>query len=158
MKSLNNLFFSALSLLIGAGCAHTTIPNTFVEDTKENRRVLEFIDQYRKAVEAQNMGELLSLTSERYYDDMGTPQGDDDIDYKVLKEGLARLRKEVQEVRYQISYRGVTHAGDHVLVDVLYTGWFKINTTEGPQWRRRLEPHRLVVAEENGKYKILSGM
>jgi hypothetical protein len=158
MKSLKKTSLLALSLLVAAGCAHTNIPNTFVEDTKENRRVLEFVDQYRKAVESQNIGELLSLASERYFDDMGTPQGNDDIDYQALKEGLVRLRKEVQEVRYQISYRGVTYVRDHALVDVLYTGWFKLTTAEGPQWRRRLEPHRLVVAEENGKYKILSGM
>lgn len=158
MQSFKKTVFVALSLLMGVGCAHTTIPNTFVEDTKENRRVLEFVDQYRKAVEAQDLGALLSLASERYFDDMGTPQGDDDIDYNALKEGLVRLRKDVQEVRYQISYRGVTYVGDHALVDILYTGWFKINTPDGTQWKRRLEPHRLVVAEEKNKYKILSGM
>jgi hypothetical protein len=158
MKSLNNFYLLALCLVIGTGCAHTNIPDTFVEDTGENRRILEFVDQYRKAVESRNIGALVSLASERYYDDMGTPQGEDDIDYNALKEGLVRLRKEVEEVRYQISYRGVSYSRDHVLVDVLYSGWFKINTAEGTQWRRRLEPHRLVVVEEKGKYKILSGM
>jgi hypothetical protein len=158
MKRLKYFILLALYLFVGAGCAHSTIPNTFVEDTKDNRRVLEFVDQYRKAVEARDIGALMSLASERYYDDMGTPQGSDDIDYKALKDGLVRLRQEVQEVRYQISYRGVNYSGDHTLVDVLYTGWFKINTPEGIQWRRRLEPHRLVLADEGGKYKILSGM
>jgi hypothetical protein len=157
-KSLNILGFLAFSLFLEVGCAHSNIPNTYVEDTKENRKVLEFADQYRKAVETRNMGMLLSLASENYFDDMGTPQGDDDVDYNTLKQGLVRMRDEVQEVRYQISYRGVNYFGNHVQVDMLYSGWFKLNTPEGPQWRRRLEPHRLVLAKENDRYKILSGM
>ena len=47
---------------------------------------------------------------------------------------------------------------DRVLVDLLYTGWFKLDTPEGPQWRRRLEPHRIVLAREDGKLLIMSGM
>jgi hypothetical protein len=45
-----------------------------------------------------------------------------------------------------------------VLVDVLYTGWFRINGNEGPEWKRRLEPHRMVLAREDGSYRITSGM
>ena len=157
-KYLYILSVLALSLFFEAGCAHSNIPNTYVEDTKENRKVLEFVDQYRKAVESRNMGLLLSLASENYFDDMGTPQGDDDVDYKALKEGLVRLRNEIQDVRYQISYRGVSYLSGHVQVDVLYSGWFRLNTPDGPQWRRRLEPHRLVLVKENDQYKILSGM
>jgi hypothetical protein len=158
MKTLNFCIFTAFCLLFGAGCAHKNIPNTYVPDTRENREVLEFVEQYRKAVESQNTAALLALASERYFDDSGTPQGEDDIDYKALKQGLQRILKEVQEARYQISYRGVNYSGNHALVDVLYTGWFKVNTSDGPQWRRKLQPHRLVLAEENGRYKILSGM
>jgi hypothetical protein len=43
-------------------------------------------------------------------------------------------------------------------VDLLYTGWFKVETPEGAQWRRRLEPHRIVLAREDGRLMILSGM
>jgi hypothetical protein len=61
--------------------------------------------------------------------------------------------------RYQISYRGLTYTpNERVLVDLLYTGWFKVETPEGPQWKRRLEPHRIVLAREDGKLLIVSGM
>jgi hypothetical protein len=146
------------TLVLFAGCAHTNIPNTYVEDTKENREVLEFVEKYRRAVETRDMGMLLALASQNYFDDMGTPRGDDDIDYETLREGLVRLREEVTATRYQISYRAVTYVQDRALVDILYTGWFRVNTPEGLQWRRRLEPHRLVLHREQGGYKILSGM
>ncbi len=150
--------FACLVLSLLAGCAHSTIPNTHVEDTRENREVLEFVEKYRKAVETRDMGMLLALASQDYFDDMGTPRGEDDIDYEALREGLVRLREEVMAARYQISYRSVTYVDNRALVDVLYTGWFRVNTPEGPQWRRRLEPHRLVVRRESDGYKILSGM
>jgi len=142
-----------------AGCAHKPIPNTRVEDTEENREVIDFVEQYRKAVETRDAPVLLRMTSKMYFDDMGTPQGDDDVDYDALQVGLGRLQKELLDARYQISYRGVIYApNQHVLVDMLYTGWFKVETPDGPQWRRRLEPHRMVLAREDGHYKIVSGM
>ena len=148
-----------LILLLLAGCTHETIPNTRVEDNAANREVVDFVEQYRKAVETRDIATLLKLASHDYFDDMGTPAGEDDVDYDTLKLGLVRLRQEVIDARYQISYRGLTYMpNDRVLVDLMYTGWFKVNTAEGPTWRRRLEPHRIVIAREDRDYRIVSGM
>jgi len=153
------LSLSALPAL--SACEPTLIPNTRIEDTSENREVLDFIEKYRTAIEARNVIALLALASVNYFDDMGTPAGQDDIDYDGLKAALQRVRQEVLGARYQISYRAVTYDPDHrVLVDMLYTGWFRVNTPSdsGPEWKRRLEPHRIVLAREDGNYRILSGM
>jgi len=148
-----------LFCLAAVGCETKTIPNTRVEDTPENREIIDFIEKYRHAVEDRDSTGLLQMASRDYYDDMGTPAGEDDVDYDTLKEGLDRLRNDVIAARYQISYRGLTYASqERVLVDLLYTGWFKVTTPDGPQWRRRLEPHRIVVAREDGHLRILSGM
>jgi hypothetical protein len=145
--------------LAGVGCDTKNIPNTRVEDTAENREVIDFVEKYRHAVEDRDTLGLLQLASKYYYDDMGTPAGEDDVDYDALKLGLDRMRDEVLAARYQISYRGLTYvSNEHMLVDLMYTGWFKVNTDEGPQWRRRLEPHRIVLAREDGNLKIISGM
>jgi hypothetical protein len=147
-------------LVAGAlGCNHKNIPNTRVEDTEANREVIDFVEKYRHAVEERDVAVLLHMASEFYYDDMGTPTGEDDVDYDALKAALGRLRSDVIAARYQISYRGLTYVTDQrMLVDLLYTGWFKVNTPDGPQWRRRLEPHRIVVAREDGNLRIVSGM
>lgn len=140
-------------------CAHEKIPNTEVDDTEENQEIVKFMEKYRRAVETRNVPELLSMTSRDYYDDMGTPTGEDDVDYDALAAGLQRMKDEVSDARYQISYRLLTYtARDRILVDMLYTGWFKVETPEGAQWQRRLEPHRVVLARAGGGYKIVSGM
>jgi len=142
-----------------SACEPALIPNTRIEDTGDNREVVEFVEKYRLAVEARNSSALLALASPNYFDDMGTPAGNDDIDYDGLKQGLGRLREEILGARYQISYRGVTFDTEsRVLVDMLYTGWFRINTSDGPVWKRRLEPHRIVLAREDGHLRIVSGM
>jgi hypothetical protein len=158
LRSLRSLF--ALTALFAlAACEPTLIPNTHVEDTGPNREVVDFVEKYRAAIESRNTPALLALASQNYFDDMGTPTGNDDIDYDGLKAGLARLREEVLGARYQISYRAVTYDKEQrVLVDMLYTGWFRVNTPDGPNWKRRLEPHRIILAYEGGEYRILSGM
>ena len=157
-KTLRLMLF-ALAVSAAAGCEPTLIPNTRVEDNSRNREVLDFVERYRKAIETRNSAALLALASENYFDDMGTPAGGDDIDYDGLREGLKRMREEILGARYQISYRAVTFDNEQrVLVDMLYTGWFRVNTPEGPEWKRRLEPHRLVLAREDGQFRILSGM
>jgi hypothetical protein len=153
------LLLLALLAVVAGGCAHSKIPNTEVEDTDVNREVVDFVERYRKAMERRDIATLLGMASRNYFDDMGTPTGDDDVDYDALRIGLGRLRNDVLDARYQIRYRGLSYiANDRVLVDLLYTGWFKVETPEGVEWRRRLEPHRMVLARENDTYKIVSGM
>ena len=148
-----------IALAALSACEPTLIPNTRIEDTGDNREVVEFIERYRLAIESRNTSALLALASKNYFDDMGTPGGRDDIDYDGLKQALERLREEVLGARYQISYRAVTFdTQSRVLVDMLYTGWFRVNTNDGPVWKRRLEPHRIVLAREDGQLRILSGM
>lgn len=159
MTMLVRTLFVLLALAALSACEPALIPNTRIEDTGQNREVVEFIEKYRTAIEARNTNALLALASVNYFDDMGTPAGNDDIDYDGLKVGLGRLREEVLGARYQISYRAVTFDTEsRVLVDMLYTGWFRINTNDGPVWKRRLEPHRIVLALEDGQYRIVSGM
>lgn len=146
-----------LALLLVA-CSRDVIPNTTVEDSAENRKVVEFVEKYREAVEQRDTATLQQLASEDYFDDMGTPAGDDDMDREALVAGLERMRQEILGARYQISYRAVTYVQDRVLVDMVYTGWFKVQTPDGAQWRRRLEPHRMVLRRDEQSYRILSGM
>jgi hypothetical protein len=69
---------------LSAGCGGRMIPNTDVEDNDENRAVVEFVEQYRHAMEARSPAQILRLVSEDYYDDNGTPSTSDDIDYGML--------------------------------------------------------------------------
>ncbi len=144
--------------LVVSGCGRANIPNTTVKDTSENRDILDFVELYRKAVEARNVPELMSLASDRYYDDNGTPIGDDDIDREGLQQKLDAWAKEVLAVRYEIKYRSISGAGQEILVDYTYTGSFRVETPEGERWFRRLADNRLVLRARADSFEIRSGM
>lgn len=151
----------ALLLPVLGGCARDVIPNTDVEDTAENREVIEFVEDYRRAVEERDVSGMLALASPRYYDDNGTPTGGDDLDFDGLRDQLAEWQQAVVDVRYEIRYRRVTFVenSDRVLVDYTYTGSFRVETPEGERWARRLADNRLVLRQdEEGAFQILSGM
>ncbi len=148
--------FSAL----GTGCAGQ-IPNTTVSDTPENRRVVEFMETYRRAVEERDVGALMAMAHERYLDDNGTPDGRDDLDFDTLREKLTNWRERVRDVRYEIKYHRVSYQRERVYVEFRYTASFRIAREEGEeQWSRRLADHRVVLQriEQSDEFRVLSGM
>jgi hypothetical protein len=148
-------------LLLGVtACTHSTIPNTDVEDTPNSREVVDFVETYRQAVVSRNVSKLLGLVADDYYDDMGTPQGDDDVDREVLKERLEQtFGPELLAVHYDIRYRDVVFLPTKVLVDYTYIGRFRVSTPDGSRWERRLADNRMVLAKrKDGTYTIMSGM
>jgi len=148
------------SLLAVWGCTKN-IPNTTVKDTPENRAVITFMETYRNAVEARDIGALLAMAHPQYLDDNGTPTGDDDLDYRALQRKLSRWRERVTDVRYEIKYRTITREMDRVLIAYRYSASFRISYDEEDQrWSRRIGENQLVLLYDDiqSRYYILSGM
>jgi len=147
-------------LLAALGC-QKNIPNTTVKDTPANQAVITFMEHYRHAVEARDVGALLAMASPQYLDDNGTPTGDDDIDYRALRDKLSRWRERVTEVRYEIKYRKITTEMDRVRVDYRYSASFRIAyAKDDERWSRRIGENRLVLTYDDiqNRYYVLSGM
>jgi len=147
-------------LLAAVGCAKT-IPNTTVKDTPDNRSVITFLENYRNAVESRDIGALLAMAHPQYLDDNGTPTGDDDIDYRALRDKLSTWRERVSDVRYEIKYRTITREMDRILVAYRYSASFRIAYDEEDQrWSRRIGENQLVLVHDDiqDRYFVLSGM
>lgn len=143
---------------LAAGCGARLIPNTDVPDNPANREAVEFVESYRHAVESRNPASILRLVSRDYFDDNGTPESDDDVDYERLQQRLGRWIEDVLEVRYEMRYRRVSVLADRIYVDFTYTGRFKVRTAEGERWERRLADNRIELVRENGQLRIVSGL
>ena len=156
---------SLLALLVTlasltGGCTKY-IPNTTVPDTADNRQVLEFMEQYRNAVEDEDLIALMDMASPEYLDLSGTPSGSDDIDYDSLRELLQELFARVEDVRFEIKYRHVVYREQDVLVEFKYTASWLIRDASGEtSWRHKVEDKRMVLVydEEAERYRIISGM
>jgi hypothetical protein len=148
-----------LSVLFTLGCTHQYILNTEVEDTEFNRRVIEYCEQYRHAVEQRATARLLKMAHPSYYEDGGNVDASDDLDYEGLEKYLNAEFNKTRAVRYEIHYRKVSEGRKNtVLVDYTYSASYKIPTQHGDVWRRRVADNRMQLAREGDGFRILSGM
>ncbi len=155
-------FMFATALLLAAlsfGCSKTMIPNTDVEDNSENRKVIQFCEDYRHAIEEKNIGKLLSIASPRYHEDGGNSDDSDDMDYDGLKQYFMTSFMKTAGIRYEIRYRKVTFTETaRVYVDFTYAGSFKIAGAKGMEWRHTVADNRLELVPDGETYKIIAGM
>jgi hypothetical protein len=151
----------ALSLVATSvvGCAPQYIPNTDVEDTSENHRILEFCEKYRHSVEERDVDALLAMVSPRYFETGGNAKSNDDIDYGGLRAYLTTKFKMTKAIRYEIRYRKISEQENRIInVDFTYTASFQIPTAKGDEWKRSVRDDRLQLIREDDSYKILAGM
>lgn len=159
MQPSSRLLLLALLCLAVWGCAQQYIPNTDVEDNDFNRQVIEFCEEYRRAVEQRKIGALLQLAHPAYYEDGGNVDPTDDLDYAGLKQYLEEQFKDTKAIRYEIRYRRVGKGRrDVVYVDFTYSASYKIPTPAGDLWRRTVADNRLELVPHGESFRILSGM
>lgn len=142
-----------------SACRTQYIPNTDVEDTDDNRRVIEFCEEYRKAVERKNVPRLLEMAHPAYYEDGGNSDSTDDIDYTGLRSYLKEQFAGTNSIRYEIRYRRVGKGRKNTIeVDFTYTASYRVPTEEGDVWRRAVADNRIELIPHGESYRILSGM
>lgn len=150
------LVFLALSTL---ACSKVYIPNTDVEDTKQNEDVINFCEKYRHAMEDKNVPQLLKMMSPGYFEDGGNSKADDDADYEKIREFLTTDFLHTAGVRYEIRYRKVTFTEtQRIYVDYTYDAAWKIPGVEKEEWHHTVADNRLELVRDGDSYKILQGM
>ena len=153
------VFGSAFLLLAALGCAHEYIPNTQVADSDFNRQVIAFCEDYRHAVEKRNTALLLKLADPKYYEDGGSVDAGDDLDFAGLKAYLEDEFRKTRTIRYEIFYRDITTGrSNQVFVDYTYSASYKVPSPHGDVWRRRVADNRLEIVSDGERFRILSGM
>ncbi len=149
----------ALSASVLGGCKTQYIPNTDIVESAENRRIVEFCEEYRHAVERRNVALLLKMANPAYYEDGGNIDATDDIDYAGLREYLQTKFGDTTAIRYEIRYRDVSAGpGDVIWVDYTYSASYKVPSPQGEVWRRQVADNRLELVPEGDSFTILRGM
>ena len=145
--------------LAATGCSKTYIPNTDVEDTSENRKVVLFCERYRHAMEDKDVGELLKLMSPAYFEDGGNNKSDDDADYEAVRQFLTGDFLKASGIRYEMRYKKVTFTErDHIFVDYTFAGAWKIPGIKGDEWHHKVDDNRLDLVRDGDSFKIVAGM
>lgn len=146
--------------VLEAGCSRQVIPNTDVKDTSANRKIIQFCEEYRRAVEKRKIGAIFALAHPTYYENGGNIDATDDIDYAGLKDFLRKRFNETRAIRYEIRYRRVQEGPkDTILVDYTYSASYKIPNPQGEEvWHRQVADNRLELIPDKDSYLIVAGM
>ena len=156
--------FTSIALLAAAGavfgCASHYIPNTDVEDTEENRKIVTFCERYRHAVERKDIGALLKMASPDYYEDGGNVDASDDLDYTGWKEYITSRFQDARAIRYEIRYRRVLKDEEEgkIFVDYTISASWRIPGTKGEEWQRLVNDNRLELVPFQDEFRIVAGM
>lgn len=164
-RPMNRLLRSALFVAGLAACAPALaacsthyIPNTDVEDTEENRKIVSFCEKYRRAVETKDVSTLLKLAAPTYYEDGGNVDASDDLDYAGLRDYLTTKYQDARAIRYEIRYRRVIAEEDRIFVDYTFSASYRIPGLKGEEWRRKVEDNRLELIRHQEEFLIVAGM
>jgi len=149
---------------MGAGCGHGRyIPGTTILATETNREIIDTIEEYRMKLTEKNVDGLLLLASEKYFEDGGTPQANDDYGYSGLAAILTGRLQRVESIRYDIQYKSIRVSSDgQAMVEAFLSGAFELQGEVGERYRRVNDFHRFVLERSKSggtsKWKFLSGM
>ncbi len=147
-----------LAAALGAGCAPSLIPGTSLHDTPESRAVYEVIRAYAGAMQKKDAAAVLALVAKDYYDDGGTPDPSDDLDYAHLEKALPVDLAKLESMRFELTVKSIDAGRDDATADVWYDTWFRIQTPGGVVPRRESDVHQMKLKRVDGAWKIVSGL
>ncbi len=153
-----------VSLLLSVGCKPELLPNTNVEDNKENRAVVDFVDDYRKAMENRDADELLKLVAEEYFEDRGTVDQEDDYGIEKLRADLVKRFEHTKALQLTLFVQHVERgdADDRIRVYYRYLQRALLDLPAGRQWVSHSDVNRLDLKLKGDNYAdgflIVSGL
>lgn len=141
-----------------AGCSAKRIPGTDIKDSPETRGVVDAIEQYRVAVERRDANAVLALVSRKYFDNAGTTDPGDDIDYEQLRKRLVDDYAKLIAVNLEIAVKRIDVEGDRASAFVFYDERYRIRMKSGEVARQASDIHRMQLVREDGAWRFVSGL
>src|SRR5688572_12237306 len=162
MRALLLALTAFVTLLGSVSCKPDLIPGTQVEDIEENRKVLEFLGKYRKAVVDRSPDGLVGLCSADYFEDNGTVEQTDDYGIDKLRDRLKNdfdRTKEIQlEIIVQLIERPEGETGP-IKVAYRYNQRALVAFPAGEKWISLTDVNRLTLRPDDAAgYLIISGL
>ena len=156
-----------LSIVIGitlSGCTKRTLPSTNVPPTRENKKIVAFLEQYKTVLEKRSVEAILELVAKDFSDNMGSEDPSLHLDYLALKERLETTMPRIQDLRLGMfvqhiekidkdKYQVVFYFNKHILMEV----------PSGEKWASMREVSRMVLRRRHDKnspyeFEILQGI
>jgi hypothetical protein len=148
---------AVLAVLALSACAKY-LPNTEIRDTPDNRAIIATVDAYRKGFDTRNVDAVMALVSPSYYDDAGTVDPSDDVDYRALPQVLRDTFSRITNVRVEFGITEIVVNGDKAQADLFYDAKYRVATPRQEIPKRDTDIQRLIFVRDGQTWKIVSGL
>jgi len=139
-------------------CAHSTLSGTNIEDTAENRAVLEAFSHYRDALEARDAGALYALAAPVYSDKGDPAHALAPTDYASLKQKLQDDFARVNGIKLEATIKDIEVKGDEARLDYFQVLHYAVKVPSGEKWKSESDDARMKFVRVSGQWKIASGL
>jgi hypothetical protein len=153
-----NLRLLAPAVVALAACAAHRIPGTDITDSVDNRAIYAVVQGYAEALQRKDAAALLALASPDYFDNAGTADPADDLDFARLEQTLPADLARLESLRVEVQIRKITVEKDVAVAELWSDGWYRIQTPQGIVPRRDQDLHRMRLVRRDGAWKIVSGL
>jgi ketosteroid isomerase-like protein len=148
------------TMLAASACATSTIGNTDIKDTEENRQVLELVERYHRAIESLDADAVLELVSPDFYEDLGNGDEGDDYDYEGLAQSLHENFELTRTLRLDIRVDAVEIDDDAgtAYAELYFDIRAQNEYPSGLKWERTTDRTRLRLRREGDTWRIIAGL
>ena len=144
----------ALPLLTLLGCGPRRIPGTDLEDSGDNRAIIEVVQRYNNALVAKDAAAILQLVDPSFRDTGGTLAPEDDLDYAKLKAVLPQRLARLNDIALRMEIKTIDVKGDTASAVYTWVSTFKLaNRSLTESDIKRMDFKRTAEG-----WKILSGL
>ncbi len=161
-----------LVTVFASSCSKKLISGTKIEDTPDNREVIETFLAYAKAVETRDIPALEALVSKDYHDNNGSDDPANDVDYEGLMqffhspEFVAIMKLHATYVIKDLQFKpGKKEATLFYFYELqakrkskLPPDKKELSVAKGTRWLRVSDNMVMKLRKENGKWLIISGL
>ncbi len=158
MRLSRVLAVAALAVSALAACGPRRIPGTEIPDNSDTRAIVGVIDQYRQAAERRDADAVLALASKSYFDDSGTPDPADDVNYDQLRKRLTEDYAKIASMRMQINVRSIEVKENRANAFIYYEEAFRMVTKTGEVPKTASDVARMSFVREPDGWKFVSGL
>ncbi len=130
-----------------------------IDDTLQNREVIDILLQYRNALVRKDFGSLKRIISTNYFDNGGTTNTTvDDYDTTTLPALFETMAKHTEGIKYKITLKSVEMKENIAFVDYEFEYAYAYKVGGEITWDAGVDVNRLELTSENGDWKIISGL
>jgi hypothetical protein len=151
----------SLALVGVGGCKPDLIPGTQVEDSEENRKVLEFLTRYQAAMQARKADAVVTLCAADYYERNGNDDPKDDYNLDGLRDKLNDHFARTKEIVLEVYVQEIARADGLVKVAYRYNTRALVSFPSGDKWLTATDVNKITLRPVEGDdagFRILAGL